>query len=1641
MNGQTHPYVGSYTLTGETTHGVVFEAGEYQLTANNLKIVKGNSYTGSAIDLKNGAALHLVLAGENTLTGGWEGSGIRVNEGTSLTISGDGILHAGYKQDGNGAFGAAIGGYCDSNFGTITINGGTIYATGTSGASIGSGNLYHTSNTMTGTIVLNGGTIYADLVGNPVSSGAVLKGSGAKIYCTSVRADTSDLNEIVYSKNGTSATVYGNATLTDDFEVPSSGLTVPSGTTLTIPAGKILAVAQDRQIVGSGTIVNNGRVKADCTLESYFDTLNITIEKTHIYNAEGVCSCNAVDPMRDSAFTVTGIGDYSWDEGAGVLTITGSSVTVSNKDKNTATTHRIYIQGTANVTLDGVNIETGSGAPIEIRDYNDTNVTLTLSGSNTLISQTANKAAIHKTRGQQGDNSAAATLTINGSGSLTAIGGSNAAGIGGGGYRGDTHNIIINSGTINAKGTGTAAGIGSSDDGSTWNIVINGGNVTASGDPGIGANTENWQGVKDAAITDGMVITTSYRGSTPTGGLVSTDSGKTYTVYSEYTLSQNLTIASDGKLTVAEGAELTVADGVTLTNNGVLVNDGTISGNLANGGAIYNKGTLPANVGGSVYEQYVTVNNGSGTGNYTEGSTVTITADAPASEKMFAGWTTELGTVSFADSAATTTTFTMPAGCVIVKANYVDYADIRATITDSNGNVRPYTDDISAQDDWKNAGGTLTVYTDDFHLDYYMDITAESVLDLNGHSINTTMLYILNSCTIKNGTILMRHRGNIGANAVVTFENVTIAKDENAFGDGQITNNGTIVDIGLTLGNGVTISGSAIKTGLTENRVTISGVPEGGFVFDGNAHEPTVKFNDVPLIKGTDYAVTFSNSSGGDSITNVGTITMTIVGMGNYAGTVTKTYTIVKGNITPSVTLEGWKYGENAKTPVVTGNIGNGAVTYLYKVKGADDSTYTSTIPTNAGSYTVKAVIAESDNCYAAAATADFVIAQTEAKVETVPGAVDNLAYNGSAQTLIVAGTTNDGTMRYSLEENGPYLPELPKATAAGTYKVWYTVDGDANHTDGEVAYIEVTIDKADPGIGTVTAGVIKDSVEVSAIVLTRANTTVEGTLSVNAGQTLKLGNNQITYTFTPIDTANYKIVTGTVTVTVADTIAPTGKVTVSNKSWTEFLNTITFGLFFKETQTVTVEATDNFSGVAKIEYYESTDALGLDAVKALASEKWTEMDNGKVTVTAVNAKQFIYYIRIADKSGNIAYLSTNGAEFDTSAPVISGVDDGVTYYTTQTVTVTDKNLNTVTLNGKAVTGAIALEGNKEATYTIVATDKVGNSTTVTVKIAPISDIAESVEGKTDTNVTSDDKANLQSIVDTATELLKSEDLTPAEKTALEKVKADAEELLDAIEDAANATDTDNTSKVENVTSESVTPEDKTDLEKAKTDLEKALEANGGNYTEAEKKAIKDEIKRIDDALKVVENVETVETAISKLPATVEPDDEENVAKIEAAKKAYDALSAYEKSLVGKQTKETLDKLAAAAVAYDIIKGDGSEWTQGAEDSITFTANGLFSKFSGVKVDGQIVDAKHYEAKAGSTIITLKASYLETLTAGEHTIAVVYTDGETAGTFEIEAKSVTPETGDHSNVVLWSTALLISVLAAAVLVIGRKRFV
>ena len=223
--------------------------------------------------------------------------------------------------------------------------------------------------------------------------------------------------------------------------------------------------------------------------------------------------------------------------------------------------------------------------------------------------------------------------------------------------------------------------------------------------------------------------------------------------------------------------------------------------------------------------------------------------------------------------------------------------------------------------------------------------------------------------------------------------------------------------------------------------------------------------------------------------------------------------------------------------------------------------------------------------------------------------------------------------------------------------------------------------------------------------------------------------------------------------------------------------------------------------------------------------------------------------------------------------------------------------------------------------------------------------------------------------------------------------------------------------------------------------MEDALTENAGNYTEDEKKAIQEEIDRIDDALEAIENVESVEETISELPAIdkVEPDDEDAIKAITDAKAEYDALTDHEKSLVDEDTKKKLDDLCAALVAYDIIKGEDGKYTQGGSKGLSFPANGAYSKFTGILVDNKVVDSKPYTAESGSTVITLKASYLDTLSTGKHTLTVVYTDGETSCEFNIAAKSTTPATGDNSHMMLWFSLMIMS-CAAILVLLNYKRF-
>ena len=133
-------------------------------------------------------------------------------------------------------------------------------------------------------------------------------------------------------------------------------------------------------------------------------------------------------------------------------------------------------------------------------------------------------------------------------------------------------------------------------------------------------------------------------------------------------------------------------------------------------------------------------------------------------------------------------------------------------------------------------------------------------------------------------------------------------------------------------------------------------------------------------------------------------------------------------------------------------------------------------------------------------------------------------------------------------------------------------------------------------------------------------------------------------------------------------------------------------------------------------------------------------------------------------------------------------------------------------------------------------------------------------------------------------------------------------------------------------------------------------------------------------------------------------------------------------------------------VDYDILDGANSSWTQNSDGSLSIRGSGAFSKFVGVKVDGTLVDAKNYTVKEGSTIVTLKTDYLNTISVGTHTFEILWTDGSASTTFTVvkntsdskdndtpaqttdakkDNQNVTaPETGDDTSVV-WMFILFI----------------
>ncbi len=175
----------------------------------------------------------------------------------------------------------------------------------------------------------------------------------------------------------------------------------------------------------------------------------------------------------------------------------------------------------------------------------------------------------------------------------------------------------------------------------------------------------------------------------------------------------------------------------------------------------------------------------------------------------------------------------------------------------------------------------------------------------------------------------------------------------------------------------------------------------------------------------------------------------------------------------------------------------------------------------------------------------------------------------------------------------------------------------------------------------------------------------------------------------------------------------PTGEIVIGTNKWQEFLNKLTFGLFFKDTQEVTINAADN-SGTVFVSYLVTDRDLSEAELQSLVFSGYEE------PFRINRSGEYIVYAMLVDARLNITYLRSDRVTVDNVQPVIGGIENGKTYCEAQTVTIDEKYVNTVTVNGTEVTldenGSFVLSA-ADGEQKIVATDKAGNTAEMTVTV------------------------------------------------------------------------------------------------------------------------------------------------------------------------------------------------------------------------------------------------------------------------------------------------------------------------------------
>ena len=360
-------------------------------------------------------------------------------------------------------------------------------------------------------------------------------------------------------------------------------------------------------------------------------------------------------------------------------------------------------------------------------------------------------------------------------------------------------------------------------------------------------------------------------------------------------------------------------------------------------------------------------------------------------------------------------------------------------------------------------------------------------------------------------------------------------------------------------------TGTSITTrkAMLENAsVTVSGTyTYTGAAIVPPASEVAVMLNGKP-VDSDQYTISASNNI--NAGVAVATLTATATENGNYSGSVSSTFTIAPATLTITASDQTITYGGSIAT-------GTDQVTPAGLVGGDTLESVTLEASSDQVAVTDKTITpsaAQIRNTSGADVTGNYKITYemgtlTINKAQsavTVNPTANTLTYNGTTQALVTAGTASIGEVVYSLTETGTYSTTIPTGTDAGSYTVWYKVEGTENYNGTAPVKVDVTISKVNytgekTGSTSGKFGMTKtydlqnllpDGYKLGPPTKTDTNNIFDGDPTVNeAVLTYKLADSAGigktgTITIPVTESTNYNPFDLTITVTVTDKIVPT---------------------------------------------------------------------------------------------------------------------------------------------------------------------------------------------------------------------------------------------------------------------------------------------------------------------------------------------------------------------------------------------------------------------------------------------------------------------------------------------------------------------